>query len=999
MARVTPDYLESAWTTAVRLMESHPDYRRAYALAAAIGLAKLRSPDEPGPEHNRHAVIVSPTISLSPATITKHWGCAPLVSELHLIEVPNMTGEPDRIGFMDEVYAHAASLSYSDIDVGIPAFLANQDLHPGADGLLSIDTPRSAVMDAAHGTLPMRGVTEAALWILAEWDGMATARALQLAESASGTLAAGLAYLLVGKSHRARQALAEGPLSALVTTAEQLWSQKLTITDFQAEAERLVNALSDPDLVETVRYVVAAISYRYPRLPAIMVDAAGALGPNVREVVDRMQNQLGRRALWPSQAAALSGGLLDRGHPSLAIKMPTSAGKTMLIELVVADTLDCAPGHVAAVVAPTRALVRQLTSDLRRALPGVAVRSSHGGMDYDTEDLSGPGLLGEPGVIVVTPERLDLEWRRAKSGEGGVSTGKLGLLVVDEAHMLFETKRGARLELLIARALRANIRVILMSSQFPTTELLAGWLQGRQIESEWGPTWLHRQVYYRSHDNQHGLLVSGAGAATEILTLATPSKALGGACIRERRFEATALAERFHTDGLVVVYAEQRARIEKLSEAVREQFRRLPPPDDPELTQLIAPLEHTYPGYWQGLKVGVGVHHAHVPVAVRQAVERCARRRLLRCVVCTSTLLEGVDFPTRTVICAYPPQDRRGSPQVSRLRNLAGRAGRGGLFTSGTLIVMAETEKSVAKWLRAFRSELPPSRSALHEALAHLRTIPNHLLLDHDDELAAVDALILEATAEGAATEGELRQQLEEILGCSLWHAGTRAAQRDPILQRAAGRAEVVQRAIGGDTWRAAFYRTGLPLASCLALRDAISRDANRIAALLSDALADHDEVVLWLASRVAPCSPELRAWADFDEADVCEVLRAWLAGISIDSISDDFPEASSAVLDEVEGLLPWVLTAAVEFISLQSDQLDLREMAHVRLEISRLRYGVPHTVLSDLVRDGADRVEVSRLNEEYERLDRSAWPVPDRADFVRQALDRARHADEDEPF
>ena len=104
-------------------------------------------------------------------------------------------------------------------------------------------------------------------------------------------------------------------------------------------------------------------------------------------------------------------------------------------------------------------------------------------------------------------------------------------------------------------------------------------------------------------------------------------------------------------------------------------------------------------------------------------------------------------------------------------------------------------------------------------------------------------------------------------------------------------------------------------------------------------------------------------------------------------------------MLDEVEGLLPWVLTAAVEFILVQSGQLDLREMAHVRLGISRLRYGVPHTVLSDLVREGADRVEVSRLNEEYERFDRSAWPVPDRADFVRQALERTRHADEDEPF
>jgi replicative superfamily II helicase len=43
--------------------------------------------------------------------------------------------------------------------------------------------------------------------------------------------------------------------------------------------------------------------------------------------------QFGKRAFWPSQAAAIEGGLFDRAHPSMAIKMPTSAGKTKLIEL------------------------------------------------------------------------------------------------------------------------------------------------------------------------------------------------------------------------------------------------------------------------------------------------------------------------------------------------------------------------------------------------------------------------------------------------------------------------------------------------------------------------------------------------------------------------------------------------------------------------------------------------------------------------------------------
>ena len=69
----------------------------------------------------------------------------------------------------------------------------------------------------------------------------------------------------------------------------------------------------------------------------------------------------------------------------------------------------------------------------------------------------------------------------------------------------------------------------------------------------------------------------------------------------------------------------------------------------------------------------------------------------------------------------------KGTPQVGRLRNLAGRAGRGGLFASGSLIVMVKSEAQVQKWMRAFRAELPPTTSALHQALDHLRSTADHL--------------------------------------------------------------------------------------------------------------------------------------------------------------------------------------------------------------------------------------------------------------------------------
>ncbi len=103
LGRVTDEYLESAWRTAVRVMEAHPDHRQCYALPAAISLAKLDSPAEPGPEHARHAVIVTGKASLTTAVVTKYWASAPPVTDLHLIVVP------DLVVVMNKVYDHAAT--------------------------------------------------------------------------------------------------------------------------------------------------------------------------------------------------------------------------------------------------------------------------------------------------------------------------------------------------------------------------------------------------------------------------------------------------------------------------------------------------------------------------------------------------------------------------------------------------------------------------------------------------------------------------------------------------------------------------------------------------------------------------------------------------------------------------------------------------------------------------------------------------------------------------
>jgi superfamily II DNA/RNA helicase len=983
LASVDEDYLVSAWAAGVALMEAHPDEGKAFALSAAQQLAQVVQPDEPVPPHDRQAVIVTAKGTLTGAKIKEHWGTAPPVSELHIITVPDLET------VMDQLYEVAASLQYADAASGVPALLGDRRHFPGIAAPVSSTEARKAIAAGqAEGTLAL---VEAALWLLADWDGMGVARAHQIRDHATDETTRGLAQILTGAIGTAVRTLGGHDLLVGFATAVQAaLRQQLSADKLRAATSETAEAIPEDGLAAAVRYVGAAVAHRLPRHPGILTAGAGATGHHVQHVVARMQ-QVGRYTLWPSQAAAISGGLLDRAHPALAIRMPTSAGKTALIELLIADQLDSSPDTVIAVLAPTKALVSQLSSDLRQALPATAtVRSSHGGLDFDTEEPSAIGILSDAGVAVMTPERFDLEWRRATTGDENASISQLGLLVVDEAHLITASRRGAPLELVIARALRRRVRVVLLSAQFPRIEQIAAWIEGKPIQSNWTPTWLERLVYFPNKTRTEGRLQAEIGDPYPCLTLSKIDTTGRAVCAPGRPTEAAALAKLRQDDGLVVLYSNQRNYMDNLVAAVEARSERVAAPND-ELEKLASELDVAQPYYASLLRSGIGVHHARVPREVRQAVEKAARKNLLNFVVCTSTLLEGVDFPTRTVIAVYPTQTRTGQPEVARLRNLAGRAGRAGRFTQGTLIVMLGDESKVPKWLKAFRLELPATHSALERALRRVRAFANQidvLEVDRDTNqvVADLDAIILAAAVEGAVIDGDLRRSLEELLGRTLWWAGTTGTAREQILTQATQRATHVARIVGGDPWRIAFYRAGLPLASSVKLRDALAPHVRWLAEILWSPDGDHDESLLWLAS-VAPAAPELASWQDLPQAGLRDALRRWLAGEPTTAIRQAHPEVWQVIEEDLETLLPWVLTAVIEFIATAQQEPELRDLAHQRLGVARLRYGVPDKGLCDHVRRGADRVLLAELAAEFAALPVIEQVFQDRDDFITARL------------
>ncbi|MFV0399030.1 MAG: helicase-related protein [Oscillospiraceae bacterium] len=82
---------------------------------------------------------------------------------------------------------------------------------------------------------------------------------------------------------------------------------------------------------------------------------------------------------------------------------------------------------------------------------------------------------------------------------------------------------------------------------------------------------------------------------------------------------------------------------------------------------------------------GIFSHHGNTPHGIRLAVEHAMRDDLVRFVVCTSTLAQGVNLPIRYLIVTsvYQGMERI---KVRDFHNLIGRAGRAGMHTEGSIL-------------------------------------------------------------------------------------------------------------------------------------------------------------------------------------------------------------------------------------------------------------------------------------------------------------------------
>src|SRR6185436_17212405 len=144
-------------------------------------------------------------------------------------------------------------------------------------------------------------------------------------------------------------------------------------------------------------------------------------------------------------------------------------------------------------VTPLRALSAQVELGLAKTFRplGYSVKSVYGASGIDAADLD---TLKSAKIVVATPEKLDFAIRQEPSVIDDV-----GLIVLDEGHMIGLSEREIRYEMLVQRLLRrsdaSTRRLVCLSAVFAegdTFDDFTAWLRsdtpGGAIRSKWRPT-------------------------------------------------------------------------------------------------------------------------------------------------------------------------------------------------------------------------------------------------------------------------------------------------------------------------------------------------------------------------------------------------------------------------------------------------------------------------------------------------------------------------------
>ena len=411
------------------------------------------------------------------------------------------------------------------------------------------------------------------------------------------------------------------------------------------------------------------------------------------------------KELWPAQHLLGKAEVLK--GKSAIVQMPTSAGKTKATELILRSAFLADRVSLAIIIAPFRALCHEIKNSLVEAFHNESIKVDELSDALQT-DFEIAELLRHQQILVITPEKLLYVLRHAPE-----LAAHVGLLVFDEGHQFDNGTRGITYELLLT-SLRSMIaegtQKVLISAVISNAEAVGEWLNGEPNIVEGttlSPTF--RSVGFASWLDRLGRIEYVDSLDAEQSEFFVPrvierfSLKRKARERRERFFPektdgqaiALYLGLKLVPNGSIAVFCGRKSTAVSVCEKAVDIIKRgtsLVLPSEFSNPQEVERLTHLHEKNLgadapasQSAAYGIFSHHGNTPHGIRLAVEYAMRKDLVRFIVCTSTLAQGVNLPIRYLIVTgvYQGMERI---KVRDFHNLIGRAGRAGMHTEGSIL-------------------------------------------------------------------------------------------------------------------------------------------------------------------------------------------------------------------------------------------------------------------------------------------------------------------------
>ncbi|XP_065212353.1 helicase POLQ-like [Planococcus citri] len=394
---------------------------------------------------------------------------------------------------------------------------------------------------------------------------------------------------------------------------------------------------------------------------------------------------------------------------NLVYSLPTSGGKTLVAEILMLKELILHKNNVIFVL-PFVALAQEKVHSLSPFALDLEF--------YVEEYIGGKGVYPpkkhrKRSVYVCTTEKA------AGLIESLLETNRLdevGMLVIDEVHLIGDASRGPVLEMMLSKLMYVskNMHIIAMSATVGNLNEISRFLNAQLYNHDFRPVELIEYMKYenkvfRVERNSEkgcnivqdrvlvenytpemkkidpaflGLLVHEVIPDDSCLVFCSTKKLCSSFAILICRISMRPLRE--------IKVQEKKALLETMQEENQGNVDEI--------------LKKTIP-------YGVAFHHSGLTNAERKLLEEAFISGTISCICCTSTLAAGVNLPAKRVIISSPYVGMD-FLKLSTYKQMSGRAGRTGLTSAGESFLLCE-ERDMSKVLELLNSSMNCCNSQL----------------------------------------------------------------------------------------------------------------------------------------------------------------------------------------------------------------------------------------------------------------------------------------------